>query len=763
MSGDIHKRVRELSDELHNHIYRYHVLNNPIITDAEYDRLFRELQDLEAEHPQHALPDSPTQRVGSDLSGDFPKARHPAPILSLSNAFDEADLVNWEERNLRLLSEDAKLQYVLQPKLDGLAIVISYENGVLTRAATRGNGEFGDDVSANVKTIRSVPLRIPVNSDRGAPPSRLVVRGEILFHKESFLALKREREARNREREARGMKPLQAYVNARNTASGSLKQKDSRETAKRKLTAYIYAIVDSDGVELRSEWETLRYLRDMGFNVITDAAHCQDLDDVRRRLDAWEARRDDLPFEIDGLVLKVDSLAQARELGVVGKDPRGAIAYKFPAEEATTKLVGITIGVGRTGKVTPTAQLAPVFIGGVTVSNASLHNYEQVSALDIRQGDRVIVKRSGDVIPYVIGPVAGARDGSETQITPPESCPFCEAKLRQPAGAVDWFCPNPKCRERVMRTLEFFVSRGAMDIEGMGPQTIAALIENELIEDEADIFYLTAEPLLALEGFAEKKVENLLASIEGAKARPFEQMLTSLGIDGVGSTVAALLTDKFASAQDLLDTAKGVEAAEEAFAATVQALLEDERASGADVEKLVYRLNHPLTELVPRYLDASDLSERLARLLKPLALSEAEVAAITASLSQLIKASKPLHSIEGLGPVLVENIVEWFIDEHNKRVLEKMLEAGVNMRAEEKDVAGSGLEGKTFVLTGAMSVPRGEIKALVEAHGGKVTGSVSKKTSYVVAGDAPGSKVDKALKNKVPVISEAELRALISG
>lgn len=753
MSGDIRGRVRELSDELHDHIYRYHVLNDPIITDDEYDRLFRELQDLEAEHPEYALPDSPTQRVGSDLSGDFPKVRHPAPILSLSNAFDEDDLVNWEERNRRLLAEDAKLQYVLQPKLDGLAIVISYEDGVLTRAATRGNGEFGDDVSANVRTIRSAPLRIPVNSDKGAPPSRLVVRGEILFHKEDFLAL-------NREQEAQG---LPAYVNARNTASGSLKQKDSRETAKRKLTAYIYAIVDSEGVELDSEWETLQYLRDMGFKVISDAAYCQDLDDVRRRLDAWEARRDDLPFEIDGLVLKVDSLPQARELGVVGKDPRGAIAYKFPAEEATTKLVGITIGVGRTGKVTPTAQLEPVFIGGVTVSNASLHNYEQVAALDIRQGDRVIVKRSGDVIPYVIGPVVGARDGNESAINPPECCPFCETKLAQPAGAVDWFCPNPKCPERVMRTLEFFVSRGAMDIEGMGPQTIAALIENELIDDEADIFYLTAEPLLALEGFAEKKVENLLASIEAAKSRPFEQTLTSLGIDGIGSTVAGLITENFSSVQDLMDSASAIEATEKAFSETLQGLLDDERGSDADAERLAFRLLHPLTELAPRYLDAADLPLRLARLLKPMAMAESEVAAIAASLSQLITASKRLHSIDGLGPVLVENIVEWFTDEHNQRVLAKMLEAGVNMRAEEKAVAGSGLAGKTFVLTGAMSAPRGEIKALVEAHGGKVTGSVSKKTSYVVAGDSPGSKVDKAVKNKVPVISEADLRALISG
>ncbi len=753
MSEDIQRRIAELSGELHRHIYLYHVRNEPLITDAEYDRRFRELQDLEAAHPEYALPDSPTQRVGSDLFGDFPKVRHPAPILSLANAFDEADLVNWEERNLRLLPADAQLQYVLQPKLDGLAVVITYEDGVMTRAATRGNGEFGDDVSANVRTIRSAPLRIPVNPDQGAAPGRLVVRGEILFHKEAFREL-------NREQSAQG---LPAYVNARNTASGSLKQKDSRETAKRKLTAYIYAIVDSDGIDLASEWETLQYLRDMGFNVITDAALCRDLADATGRLPAWETRRDDLPFEIDGLVVKVDCLAQARELGVVGKDPRGAIAYKFPAEEATTKLLSLSIGVGRSGKVTPTAQLDPVFIGGVTVSSASLHNYEQIATLDIRLGDRVIVKRSGDVIPYVIGPVPGARVGTEAAILPPDACPFCDTKLIQPAGAVDWFCPNPKCPERIMRTLEFFVSRGAMDIEGMGPQTIAALIENGLIEDEADIFSLNAEPLLALDGFAEKKVENLLASIAAAKTRPFEQVLTSLGIDGIGSTVAGLLTDNFSSMQDLLDAAVRIQAANEAFANKAAALLDIERGNDAEINKLVFRLRHPLTELVPRYLDAADLGERLARLLKPLSFSADDLGILEDSLSSLINASRPLHSIEGLGPVLVENIVAWFTSQHNQAVLAKMMTAGVNMQAEEKVVSGSGLDGLTFVLTGSMSVPRGEVKALVEANGGKVTGSVSKRTSYVVAGDSPGSKVDKALKNGVPVISEAELRALIAG
>lgn len=751
MTQDIRSRIADLSEKLHFHIYRYHVLNDPLITDGEYDRMFRELQQLEAEHPQYARADSPTQRVGSDLSGDFPKVEHPAPILSLANAFDVADLGQWEERNLRLLPSGSQLGYVLQPKLDGLSIVISYENGELTRAATRGNGVLGDDVTANVKTIRTVPLRIPVDPASGAAPPRLVVRGEILFHKDAFLEL-------NQEQEAQG---LPAYINARNTASGSLKQKDSRETAKRKLTAYIYDIVDNEGVELRSEWEILQFLGAMGFNLITDASRCSDLVEAAAQLAGWEARRDDLPFEIDGLVLKVDDLSAARELGVAGKDPRGAIAYKFPAEEAATTLLGVTIGVGRTGKLTPTAQLEPVFIGGVTVSSASLHNYDQVAALDIRQGDRVVIKRSGDVIPYVIGPVLGARSGEEKPILPPEVCPFCATKVVQPEGAIDWFCPNPTCPERIMRTLEFFVSRGAMDIEGMGPQTISALIDKGLIQDEADIFTLQAEPLLALEGFAEKKVENLLGSIEAAKTRSFAQVLTSLGIDGVGSTVAGLLTDNFASMADLLATAEQAREAEAAFIRQTSPLIAAMSGEDPDQEKLIQRMRRPSTDLAPRYLDAPELASRLERLLRPLNLSAESVAVIAEHLQSLIDASRPIHAIDGLGPILAQNIVDWFTDERNKTVLAKMQAAGVNMQAEEKVAAGTALAGKTFVLTGTMSVPRGKIKALVEANGGKVTGSVSKKTGYVVAGDSPGSKVEKAEKIGVPILSEDELRALL--
>jgi DNA ligase (NAD+) len=367
------------------------------------------------------------------------------------------------------------------------------------------------------------------------------------------------------------------------------------------------------------------------------------------------------------------------DLGYVGKDPRGAIAYKFPSEEMTTQLTGVTVNIGRTGKVTPTAQLEPVFIGGVTVTSASLHNYDQIARLDIRMGDTVIVKRSGEVIPYVIGPVVGAREGTETPILPPEICPYSSDPIIKPEDAVDYFCPNPLCPERVFRSIEFFVSRGAMDIEGMGPQTVKTLIEMGFIQDESDIFYLTRDLLLELDGFADKKVDNLLASIEAAKTRPLQQFLASLGIDGVGGVVAVLLADRFRSVDALMSAA-----------------VED------------------------------------------------------------------IDAIEGIGPVLAQNVVDWFADPHHRRVLEKMHAAGVNMQAEARVKAGDTLDGLTFVLTGTLpSLSREEAAALIESHGGKVTGSVSKKTSYVLMGESPGSKADKARELGVPIISENDLLQMI--
>ncbi|MFO7322686.1 MAG: NAD-dependent DNA ligase LigA [Chloroflexota bacterium] len=668
MQSDPARRAAELRELLHRYAYYYYVLSTPLVSDAEFDQLYNELRQIEEEHPELITPDSPTQRAGSDLSEEFPKVRHPAPILSLSNAFSEQDLIAWEERNLRLLPAGTKLSYTLEPKLDGLTVVLEYANGVLVRAATRGNGIIGDDVTANVRTIRSVPLRIPLNPTGPKPPERLFVRGEILFLKHDFEALNQ------RQIEA----GLPVYVNARNAASGAVKQKDSRITANRPLSAFFYGIVDSVGITLDKQWDILEYLRDMGFPIAPGSELFPTLSDIIQQIPTWESRRDSLDFEIDGIVVKVNDLRIAAELGVVGKDPRGAIAYKFPPREARTRLTAVQVNVGRTGRVVPNAVLEPVFIGGVTVSNASLHNYDMVKKLDIRIGDIVVVQRSGDVIPYVVGPVVELRDGDEIPITPPERCPFCETPLVQEEGAVDYLCPNRYCPERIYRQVEFFVSRGAMDIEGMGPQTVRTLIDKGFIRDTADIFTLQREPLLELERFGEKKVDNLLAAIEAARHRPLAQLITALGIPGVGSTVAAVLADRYGSIEAL------------------------EKAS---VEEL--------------------------------------------------------QDIEGIGPVLAPGIANWFADPFNRQLLDKMRAAGVNMRAEEKQKKSNSLDGLTFVLTGTLpNLTRDEATKLIEAHGGRVSSSVSKKTSYVVVGDSPGSKADKAAKLGVPMIGEEELRKL---
>jgi DNA ligase (NAD+) len=663
------ERAAQLRELLHDYSYQYYVLSQPSISDAEYDALYRELVALENEHPEVITPDSPTQRAGSDLSEDFPKVRHPAPILSLSNAYSPDDLSEWETRNLKLLPAETRLDYTLEPKLDGLTIVITYENGLLKQAATRGNGEIGDDVTPNVRTIRSIPLRIPADKSKGSAPQRLVVRGEVLYLKHDFEAL-------NQRQTEQG---LPAFINARNAASGALKQKDSRITRARQLTAYVYGIVESVGLSLDKQWDMLVFLRDMGFKIAPDAALYPTLSDIIQQIPTWESRRNQLDYEIDGVVIKVNDLRIAAELGIVGKDPRGATAYKFAAQAATTKVIGVSFTVGRTGRVTPNAALEPVFIGGVTVSNATLHNFDFVRNNDIRVGDTVVVQRSGDVIPYVSSPIVELRTGAEQPIVPPERCPYCDTLIVQPEGAVDYYCPNVYCPERVYRQAEFFVSRGAMDIDGVGSQTIRLLIDKGLIRDEADLFTLKREQLLELDGFGDKKADNLLTGVEAAKQRPLAQLLGSLGIDGVGSTIAYALADHFRS----------IEAVE-----------------SATVEQI--------------------------------------------------------DAVEGIGDVLAQNIQAWFADPYHRSVLDKLKAAGVQMVGAAREVAGDQLADKTFVLTGTLpTLSREAAEALIIAHGGKISGSVSKKTSYVLMGDSPGSKADKARQLGVAIISEDELRGML--
>lgn len=732
MKSSVEDRAEQLRRTLNYHSHRYYVLHDPVITDAEYDRLYRELQQLEADHPRLITPDSPTQRAGSDLTQGFPKVAHERPVLSLANAFEADDLRAWEERNRKLIP-DAHFCYTVEPKFDGLSIVLRYEEGLLMQAATRGNGEVGDDVTANARTVKSIPLRIPVDGAHEVPPL-LIVRGEVLFEKEAFEAL-------NRARQADGMP---RYVNARNTASGSLKQKDARMTASRDLTSYTYDVVYSEGLSIRSRWHQLQYLNQLGFLTPPEAAPCSALEEVFQRVERWNALRSSLPFDIDGVVIKLDDIPTAIRLGVAGKDPRGAIAYKFPSEEATTTLVNVVPQVGRTGKITPTAYLEPVFVGGVTVTHASLHNYDQITSLDIRLGDTVIVKRSGDVIPYVVGPVPGKRTGSERPIEPPTHCPYSNDVLVRPVGMVDCYCPNPHCPERVFRSVEFFASRGGMNIEGLGPQTIRQLIEEDLIQDEADLFSLTYEQLLSLEGFAEKKVDNLLASIEAARSRPLEQLLTSLGIAGVGDSVARLLIQAFPRLDALIETAQA---------------LSDTHA----IAHIIPRMQNESLACVMRHAHATDPWTNIRRTLQPEfdQCRPEDQAHLNHLFTTLRTTAAQLYEIEGIGPKLVRQITEWFSNADHITVLDKMRAAGVRMERAARTTHTGHLEGLTFVITGTLpTMSREDAKAYIQEHGGTVTGSVSRKTDFLVVGDKPGSKVRKAAGFGTTMISEADLRNL---
>ncbi len=675
LPDEITARAAALREQLNYHNYRYFVLNAPEISDPEYDALLAELEALEAEHPALVTPDSPTRRAGSDLQPDFRKVIHPGLIGSLSKAFSLDDIRAWRERIGRLLPAGHPLDFTLEPKLDGLSVVLTYEDGVLTLAATRGDGLVGDDVTLNVRTIPTVPLRIPVLPDGPRPPERLVVRGEAFIPLSDFARMN----ARQRELEA------PAFINPRNAASGALKNKDPRVTASRPLRVFVYSVVDaadSAGLLPTTQWGQLEYLKALGFLEPEAMAHFDDLEALLEAIPEWQARRGALDYEIDGLVIKVNDLTLWDALGVVGnKNPRAAIAYKFPAEEATTKLVDVKFSIGRTGVLKPAAVVEPVFVGGTTIRNVTLHNFDQIAQKDIRLGDTVIVRRAGDVIPYIAGPVPEERDGSERPIEVPATCPFCEAPVIRPEGMVDYYCSNPYCPERVFRSLEFFVSKGALDIEGLGTQTVKTLLDEGLIRDEADIFSLQADALLPLEGFAEKKVENLLAGIEAAKTRPLARVITALGIEGVGEIMAGTLADEFGSIA---------------------------------------------------------------------ALAEAP--------------AERLEEIEGVGPNIAQALHDWFQDDFHRALLAKLEAAGVRMaqapRAE--GAGGDALAGLTFVITGTLpTLKRDEAKALIQQHGGKVTGSVSKNTDYLLAGEAAGSKLDKAQALGVAIIDEDALRAMI--
>ena len=582
--ADIHKRLRELRDQINYHNYRYHVLDDPVISDAEYDRLMAELQALEAKHPDRVTPDSPTQRVGGLVSEKFAKVRHPAPILSLQNAFAGEGVRAWWTRISKLAPAGRQVAFTVEPKIDGLTVVLHYRDGVYVQGATRGDGEIGEDITPNLRTVKAVPLKIPVPRAVGksktlTAPDRLVVRGEAFITLAEFEEL-------NRQQAAAGER---TFANPRNAAAGMLRQLDSRITARRPITLLTYAIVDASGDTPRSQSDTLDYLRALGFPVTDVARRFDSLDKAIAYSEAWANKRDDLAYEADGMVIKVDDLDLQAALGVVGKDPRGAIALKFPAREATTQLLDVGINVGRTGVLTPYAILQPVVVGGVTIERATLHNFDDIARKDIRIGDRVIVKRSGDVIPYVAGPVAGARTGPEKKIVPPKTCPFSGDPVKRVEGEVAIYCPNRDCPGRLDRQVEHFVGKGAMDIEGLGEKIVQQLIEAGLVRDMADVYALKREDLLELDGFAEKKADNLLAAIAASKPRPLDRLIAALGIRHVGSVAAEALAGQFGSMDKLLKAGEETLTAVDGIGPTIAASIVEWSSSPrhrALVEKL---------------------------------------------------------------------------------------------------------------------------------------------------------------------------------
>ena len=540
------KEIHNLQEQLQMHCYRYHVLEDPLISDYEYDMLYQKLLKLENEHPEAITPNSPTQRAGKQPVDKFNKIVHPSPILSLANAFSKEDLEDWYDRISKLDPGVKRSGYVMEPKIDGLTVVIRYRSGILEQAATRGDGIQGEDVTLNVKTIRSVPLKIPVIQSDIHVPETLVVRGEIYISKDDFSKLN-QKLLENGER---------TYQNPRNTASGSLRQLDPRITASRPLSLLTYAIVESSDSLPETQWELLKYLEKLGFPIANNSEKKNDFGDVLDSIAYWIEKRDTIPYEVDGVVIKLNDLRLAEKLGFVGKDPRGAIALKFPAREMSTILREIRVNVGRTGVLTPYAVLEPVEIGGVIVKQATLHNFEYISEKDIRPGDRVLIKRAGDVIPYVIGPLVDPSNRKTVVYAPPEYCPSCGQKVEHIEGEVAWYCVNNACPAQLRRNIEHFVSKSAMDIEGLGEKIVTLLVENGKIKDVADLYTLQKQDLMNLEGFADKKAQKLIDSIQSSKSQPLARLITGLGIHGIGEISAVALAAKIKSLDGLLSSTR---------------------------------------------------------------------------------------------------------------------------------------------------------------------------------------------------------------
>ncbi|HEY9385299.1 MAG TPA: NAD-dependent DNA ligase LigA [Gemmatimonadales bacterium] len=655
--------AEELRRRLERANQLYYIADQPEISDAEYDRLFRELSALEAQYPTLASPDSPTQRIGAGAAAAFAKHPHRRPMLSLDNAFDAEELAAWEDRNARLNPDVRAAGYTSEIKIDGAAVSLTYENGRLIVGATRGSGLVGEDITANLRTVSDIPLQLKA----GGVPALMEIRGEVYLPYKNFAKLNQER--------AEAGDPL--FANPRNAAAGGLRQLDSAETKRRRLRMFAFSIEVLDGrLELPTQDAVLRQLESWGFPVEPHHELHADLAAVQARIPHFEALLGSLPFQADGVVIKVNQRNLQEDLGVVGgREPRWAIARKFAPEVAVTKLKDIRINVGRTGALNPWAELEPVEVSGVTVSKATLHNADLIAQKDIRIGDWVEVVRAGEVIPQLIGPLRERRDGSERVFEMPTSCPACGTPAERPPDEVMLYCPNAACPGRVFEGIVHFASREAMDIRGLGPERVRQLLDEGLIRDVSDLYHLHAERLIELERFAKQSAAQLVQAIAASRAKPLSNLLFAIGIRHVGKNVATLLARRFGSLQAL------------------------KSASRDDI-----------------------------------------------------------HRVPGVGPTIADAVASFFHDASNRRLLDRLEEAGLTLIEPQAVQSGGPLTGKSYVLTGTLpTLSRGEAGALVEAAGGRVTGSVSKQTDAVVAGEAAGSKLEKARALGIEIIDEAEL------
>lgn len=667
----VQEQINQLTDELRQHNYNYYVLDKPTISDFDFDMKLKELQKLEETHPEFAVEDSPTKRVGGEVTKDFKTVTHKTPMLSLSNSYSKEEIQDFETRIKKLV--DGELEYTCELKYDGVAIGITYRNGKLVQALTRGDGVKGDDITANVKTIRSIPLQLKGNDY----PDEFEIRGEIFFPRDTFTNLNKQREEAGED----------LYANARNTASGTLKMQDSAIVAQRKLDSFLYFVL-GDNLPFNTHYDSLLKAGEWGFKVPLEqhkyVKKCSSIDEIFEFINYWDEERSNLNFEIDGVVIKVNSYTRQEEIGFTAKSPKWAIAYKFKAEQVKTKLNEITYQVGRTGAITPVANLAPVLLAGTTVKRASLHNADQIELLDVRVGDTVMVEKGGEIIPKIVGVEASQRDIFSEPTQYISHCPECETELVRTEGDAKHYCPNEwGCPPQIKGKMQHFISRKAMDIDGLGEETIDLLYENNLVKNIGDLYDLTYDQLFALESFKEKKSQNIIDGLLKSKEIPFERVLFALGIRYVGETVAKKLARHFKSIE----------------------------------------------------------------------------AIIAASFEQLIGADE-------IGDKIAESILQFFEVESNKVLVEKLKTIGLQFTLSEEQLANATtkLEGLTFVVSGVFSLfSRPELKNLIEQNGGKVSGSISKKTSYIVAGENMGpSKLTKAQDLGVEIIDEQKFSEMIA-